>query len=57
MPKYVVISSHPPNSCPTANAKLREREEKLGSDLPPVLQRYGIKTEMMVHLDPGHKAL
>jgi len=57
MPKYVVISSHPPPSCPSANATLRERGEKLEVDLPPLLQKHGIKPDTILHLDPGHKVL
>ncbi len=57
MPKYVVISNHPPNSCPSANAKLRERGEKLGAELPPLMQKHAVKLETMFHLDPGHKVL
>jgi|SRR5712692_8792386 len=57
MPKYVVISNHPPNSCPSANAVLRKRGEKLDTDMPPLMQKHSIKPEVMVHLDPGHKVL
>ncbi len=57
MPKYVVISSHPPNSCPSGNKVLREVGEKLGADIPPMMQKHGIKAETMLHLDPGHKVL
>jgi hypothetical protein len=57
MPKYVVISNHPPNSCPSANKVLRERGNKLREDLPPLLQKHKIKPETMLHLDPGHKTL
>ncbi|MDA4128191.1 MAG: hypothetical protein OK422_01805 [Thaumarchaeota archaeon] len=55
MPKYVVISNHPPNSCPSANAVLRKRGEKLGADLPSLMQKHSVKAEIMLHLDPGHK--
>lgn len=57
MPKYVVISNHPPNSCPSANRILRERGEKLGSDIPKLMQKHNVKAEVMLHLDPGHKIL
>lgn len=57
MPKYVVISNHPPESCPSANAKLRERGEKLGTEVPRLLQKHGMKAEAVFHLDPGHKVL
>ena len=57
MPKYVVISNHPPNSCPSANAKIREIGNKLGAEIPPLMKKHNIKPEVMVHLDPGHKLL
>ena len=57
MSKYVVISNHPPESCPSANAKLRERGMKLGVEVPALLQKHGIKAEVIFHLDPGHKVL
>ena len=57
MPKYVVISSHPPNSCPSGNKTLREVGKNLGKDLPPMMQKHNIKPEVMLHLDPGHKVL
>ena len=57
MPKYVVISNHPPNSCPSSHTKLRERNQNLPADIQPLLQKHGIKPEVIVHLDPGHKVL
>ena len=57
MPKYVVISNHPPMTCPSANATLRKRGEKLGEDVPKLLQKHGVKAEVIYHLDPGHKVL
>ena len=57
MPKYVVISNHPPESCPSANAKIRERGEKLGTEVPKLLQKHGMKADVIFHLDPGHIVL
>jgi hypothetical protein len=57
MPKCVVISHHPPNSCPSANAVLRKKGKSLGADLPPLMQKHSIKPEVMLHLDPGHRVL
>jgi hypothetical protein len=57
MPKYVVISNHPPMSCPSANKALRGLGESLGKDLPPMLEKHKVKLEVMLHLDPGHKVL
>ncbi len=55
MPKYVVISNHPPASCPSANKVLREEGNSLGMNMPPMLEKHKIKAEVVFHLDPGHK--
>ncbi len=57
MPKYVVISNHPPNSCPSANKILREMGKTLSKDLPPMMEKHKVKPEVLLHLDPGHKVL
>ena len=57
MSRYVVISNHPPNACPSANKVLRERGHQLESTLTPLMQKHKIRPEIMVHLDPGHKVL
>ncbi len=57
MPKYVVISNHPPISCPSANKILKERGNNLGKDLPPMFEKHRVKPEVTLHLDPGHKVL
>jgi hypothetical protein len=57
MPKYVVISNHPPMSCPSANKTVRELGNSLGKDLEPILAKHKVKPEVLLHLDPGHKVL
>ena len=57
MPKYVVISNHPPMSCPSANKTLREIGLALGKDIPAMLQKHKINPQVILHLDPGHKIL
>jgi len=57
MPKYVVISNHPPESCPSANKLLNKRSKTLQKDLGTLLEKYKIKPEVICHLDPGHKIL
>ena len=57
MPRYVVISNHPPNSCPSANKVLRERGKTMEADLMPHMQKHKVKPELMLHLDPGHRVL
>ena len=57
MPKYVVVSNHPPNACPSANANVRKRNETLQADLATLGAKYKIKFDVIYHLDPGHKVL
>lgn len=58
MPKYVVISGHPPNSCPSGNKVLKEVGKNLDKSLPPMMQKHHVKPVVdMLHLDPGHKVL
>jgi hypothetical protein len=57
MPKYVVISNHPPMSCPSASKTLRELNKTLDKDLQPMMQKHKVKPETILHLDPGHKVL
>jgi hypothetical protein len=57
MQRYVVISSHPPNSCPSSNKALKERSKNMNEDLNSFFRKYEIKPNMVVHLDPGHKLL
>ena len=44
-------------SCPSANKKLRDIGNKLGDDIPKMMQKHKLKPEVILHLDPGHKVL
>ncbi len=57
MPKYVLISNHPPNACPSASAAARKKGDTLDKELPPLMEKHHLKPDLMVHLDPGHKVL
>ncbi len=57
MPKYVVISNHPPMSCPSASKAIGVIGDSLGRDLPPMMEKHKIKPEAQLNLDPGHKVL
>ena len=41
--QFVVQISHPPDQCPTANAKARQFYEKMGRELPNLATRLGVK--------------
>lgn len=43
MPTYVVRLSHPPESCPTANSKVRDLILKQGPEIPKIADRLGLK--------------
>jgi len=42
MPQYVIRMTHPPDQCPTSNAKIREMFLKGAPELPQLAQRLGI---------------
>ncbi len=41
--QFVVQLTHPPDSCPTANAKVRKLSTKMGADLPMLTKKLGVK--------------
>jgi len=43
MPQYVIRLTHPPDQCPTANAKIRETFIKGAPELPQLAQKLRIK--------------
>ena len=57
MSKYVVISNHPPESCPSANKALRAKAANLEKELGALFQQHSITPQVISHLDPGHKIL
>jgi hypothetical protein len=42
MPQYVIRLTHPPDQCPTANAKIRDIFLQGAPELPQLAQRLGI---------------
>lgn len=42
MPTYAIRLTHPPDQCPTANSKVRERMQKGAQELPQLAQRLGV---------------
>ena len=43
MPTYVVRSTHPPDQCPTANAKVRALVQQGAPEMPGLAQRLGLR--------------
>jgi hypothetical protein len=59
MPQYVILAEHPPNICPSSNARSRARAiEGLGQDLPRLSEEAGVTfVAGPLHLDPGHRTV
>ncbi|MDA4130555.1 MAG: hypothetical protein OK457_07270 [Thaumarchaeota archaeon] len=57
MPTYVVLSDHPPSNCPSSNKAAREFAMKTMGGMDKVMEKYKIKQNVALHLDPGHKVL
>ena len=57
MPHYVLLANHPPDTCPTANAKTRARAvEGMTQLLPKLAAQAGVTFHAgPLHLDPGHR--
>jgi hypothetical protein len=43
MPTYVIRLTHPPDQCPAANSKVRERIVQGASEIPKLADRLGVK--------------
>lgn len=43
MPQYVVLAEHPPQLCPSANAKTREMMKQGAPQMPGLAQKLGVK--------------
>jgi hypothetical protein len=59
MPQYVILADHPPDICPTSNARSRARAiEGLGQDLAKLSEAAGVTfISGPLHLDPGHRTV
>jgi hypothetical protein len=59
MSRYVIIASHSPDLCPTANATVRAKVVAGMSELKPILADSGGVTFVLepIHLDPSHRTI
>ena len=59
MPKYVILTDHSADICPSSNAKSRARAlEGMGQLLPKLAKESGVTFEVgPLHLDPGHRGV
>jgi hypothetical protein len=59
MPQYVILADHPPDICPSSNARSRARAiDGLGQSLPQLSKEAGVTfLTGPLHLDPGHRTV
>jgi len=57
VPQYAILQSHPPDTCPMANAKVRQHALEHLPHLEEKAKARGIEILVNVHLDPAHRAL
>ncbi len=41
--QFVIVAEHPPNLCPTSNAKIRELMKQGMKEIPSLAQKLGVK--------------
>ncbi|HWB67343.1 MAG TPA: hypothetical protein VG708_11015 [Mycobacteriales bacterium] len=57
MPQYAILQSHPPDTCPMSNAKVRKHALANLPQLDDKAKARGVEIALNVHLDPAHRAL
>ena len=59
MPQYVLLADHSPETCPTANARVRARAiEGMTQLLPKMARERGVTFQAgPLHLDPAHRMI
>jgi hypothetical protein len=58
MTTFVVKLVHPPDQCPMANAKTRERAQAMASGIGPLSEKMGIKMVLPPHvLGSSHESI
>jgi hypothetical protein len=57
MPSYVIMCEHAPDTCPSANTRVRSHaEEGLARLMPKLAEQAGVSFRLpFLHLDPGHR--
>ena len=55
--QYVVTAEHPPQLCPTANAKIREIVTQGMPQLPALAEKHGLKIITINIYGPDHQML
>jgi hypothetical protein len=54
MPRYGILASHEPNSCPGANQQVREFAEAILVRMDEISKKHGVEMGELLHLDPSH---
>lgn len=55
--QFVMVAKHPPNLCPSSNAKIREMLKHGAKELPGVAQKLGVKIITLNVYGPDHVVL
>ena len=57
MATYVVIAEHPPELCPTSNARTREMMREEAGQIPQLAERLGVEIVSLRVFGPDHIVL
>lgn len=55
--QFVMVAEHPPNLCPSSNAKTREMLKQGAQELPGLAQKLGVKIITLNVYGPDHVVL
>ena len=55
--QFVIIARHPPELCPTSNAKIRQLMKQGAKEIPDVAKKLGVKIVTINVYGPDHEML
>ena len=55
--QFVMVAKHPPNLCPSSNAKIRDMMKQGAKELPGLAQKLGVKIITLNVFGPDHVVL
>lgn len=55
--QFVMVAEHPPNLCPSSNAKIRDMLKQGAKELPGLAQKLGVKIITLNVYGPDHVVL
>lgn len=57
MPQFVIKAKHPPELCPTSNAKIRQLMKEVGKEIPKIAEKLGVKIITLNVFGPEHEEI